>query len=175
MKRKLTIAVVVLVAVFIPTFLLQTALGECVKGAPVKTERYEGEMCVEIETGKIKRDGHGIYTWPDGTRYEGEWRNDKKEGRGTYTWSDGTRYEGEWLDDKKDGRGTLTRENGERYKGEWRDDKKEGRGTFTWPDGVHYEGEWLDDEKDGRGILTYKGKWRNGEYIGKSKMVKKSP
>jgi len=27
-----------------------------------------------------KMEGHGVFTWPDGRRYEGEYVDDKKEG-----------------------------------------------------------------------------------------------
>ena len=30
--------------------------------------------------------GYGVYTWPDGSRYEGDWMNGVKNGRGKYTW-----------------------------------------------------------------------------------------
>jgi hypothetical protein len=33
--------------------------------------------------------GYGIYTWPDGRKYEGEYLKDKKQGFGKYTWADG--------------------------------------------------------------------------------------
>ena len=42
------------------------------------------------------RHGHGVYTWPDGRKYEGEYSNDKKHGFGIYIWADGRRYEGNW-------------------------------------------------------------------------------
>ena len=32
--------------------------------------------------------------------YKGEWKDDKAHGRGVYTHVDGSRYEGEWLEDK---------------------------------------------------------------------------
>ena len=35
----------------------------------------------------------GLYTWPDGTRYEGEWREHTRDGFGVHTYADGTRYE----------------------------------------------------------------------------------
>ena len=38
--------------------------------------------------------GEGIYTWPDGRKYLGEYSRDKKEGYGTYYWPDGRCYEG---------------------------------------------------------------------------------
>ena len=38
-------------------------------------------------------------TFSDGTKYEGEWRNDKKDGRGTFTNPDGETFDTEWKDD----------------------------------------------------------------------------
>ena len=29
-------------------------------------------------------DGHGVFTWPDGNKYEGDWKNGKAEGKGIY-------------------------------------------------------------------------------------------
>ena len=66
------------------------------------------------------RTGRGTYTWPDGRRHEGEYRDDKMNGYGTFTWPDGKRYEGEYRDDKQDGYGTLTQPGGGRWEGQWR-------------------------------------------------------
>ena len=30
--------------------------------------------------------GHGLFTWPDGRRYEGGYQNDKKQGHGEFEW-----------------------------------------------------------------------------------------
>ncbi len=38
----------------------------------------------------------GEYTWPDGTRYSGEYVNDLKEGYGEFYWKNGKVYKGEW-------------------------------------------------------------------------------
>jgi len=38
--------------------------------------------------------GNGIYNWPDGRRYEGDYINDKKHGFGIYTYPDGRCYKG---------------------------------------------------------------------------------
>ena len=35
---------------------------------------------------------HGVLTWPNGARYEGGWRAWRKEGRGIYTWPDRSQY-----------------------------------------------------------------------------------
>jgi len=37
---------------------------------------------------------------PDGKKYEGEWKNDKQCGKGIYTYSNGERTVGEWRDGK---------------------------------------------------------------------------
>lgn len=44
--------------------------------------------------------GFGVYTWKDGRKYEGEYKNDKKDGHGIYYWADGKKYDGMWNDGK---------------------------------------------------------------------------
>ena len=43
-----------------------------------------------------------MYTWPDGQRYEGEWKDSMRHGKGTFTNSDGTNYTNMWIDDEED-------------------------------------------------------------------------
>jgi hypothetical protein len=31
-------------------------------------------------------EGEGVFKWPDGRKYEGEYVDDKKEGRGVFYW-----------------------------------------------------------------------------------------
>jgi len=38
----------------------------------------------------------GTYTWTDGDKYVGQWRDNKKNGYGIYTWADGKTKEGIW-------------------------------------------------------------------------------
>ena len=61
---------------------------------------------------------------------------------GTYTTDDGTKYFGEWKDDKSHGQGTETYANGDRYVGQWKDGKYHGQGIFTYADGRIKEGIW---------------------------------
>jgi hypothetical protein len=45
-------------------------------------------------------EGIGIYTWNDGRKYEGMYKDDKKHGYGVYLWADGRTYEGFWFKGK---------------------------------------------------------------------------
>jgi hypothetical protein len=49
--------------------------------------------------------GLGIYTYPDGVIYEGQFNKDKKTGYGVYIWNDGRIYEGWWYGGKQHGLG----------------------------------------------------------------------
>ena len=48
----------------------------------------------------------GIYRWVNGSRYEGDWNNNKRNGNGKMIGVDGKIYEGDFRDNKKDGFGT---------------------------------------------------------------------
>ena len=63
------------------------------------------------------------YIYPDGSKYEGEWQNNKRHGQGILTRPDGMRYEGEWADGKPHGKGTLTSPNGKIRRGFWENGK----------------------------------------------------
>ncbi|CAI2381153.1 unnamed protein product [Moneuplotes crassus] len=54
---------------------------------------------------KCTRNGFGTMWWPNGTKYEGFWANDKPNGKGTFTWEDGRKFVGLWKNGKQHGRG----------------------------------------------------------------------
>ena len=56
-------------------------------------------------------EGFGKYTYLDGEKYEGNWRNGKYHVQGTYTCKDGEKFVGEWKDDKE-WNGTYYDQNG---------------------------------------------------------------
>ncbi|HVM61207.1 MAG TPA: hypothetical protein VMV72_10105 [Verrucomicrobiae bacterium] len=120
--------------------------------------------------------GWGIFSQPNGTRLEGEWRRGvpyKIKGRvvlpgsiveegtwdyvsgtgsGTITWRDGHTYAGTWKvtsgfsEECPDGAGTMAWPDGHKFVGHFRDGKMDGPGTMTWPDGKVVHGTWLQDE-----------------------------
>ena len=67
--------------------------------------------------------------------------------------SDGSKYVGEWRDDKPHGQGTYTFADGENYVGEFKDDKSHGQGTFTWFDGSKFVGKFNDGDQQ-QGTFT---------------------
>ena len=61
-------------------------------------------------------DGEGTFTWPDGRKYVGQYKNDKKEGYGEFEWSDGKKYKGNWLNGKQNGEGYFYNSNTKTWK-----------------------------------------------------------
>ena len=89
---------------------------------------------------------YGTYTFPDDSKYVGEWKDNKKHGKGTYTYSNGDKYTGEYKDNKRHGKGTVTSPDGYKYVGEFKGDKWHGKGTMTSPNSEKYIGGWRDGE-----------------------------
>ena len=63
-------------------------------------------------------EGTGTFTWSDGRKYVGEYKNDQKHGSGTFEWPDGRKYIGDWKDGKQHGEGIYIKE-GKNRKGIW--------------------------------------------------------
>ena len=122
--------------------------------------------------------GQGTLTWTDGTKYEGEFKDDKQNGQGTVTFANGAKYEGEFKDDNFHGQGTYTWPSGNKYVGEFKDNKQNGQGTYTTPNGFKYVGEHKDGKFNGQGTYTfadgrkYVGEWKDGKSVdGKTKLI----
>ena len=62
---------------------------------------------------------YGTFTIPDGSKYTGEYKDNKRHGKGTVTSPDGYNYVGEFKDDKKHGQGAMTLLEGYKYVGEF--------------------------------------------------------
>ncbi len=99
----------------------------------------------------------GIYTYPDGTTYDGDWQDGKRHGYGTWIRPDGTKYEGEWKDDKPHGDGVLTRPDGRKQIGEWIDGKYSGEKASPPFPKDHYQEPEMPTRDFGREPAPYAG------------------
>ena len=120
------------------------------------------------EFNEIRR---GIYTYSDGTVYEGEWEFRERNGQGTLTFADGRRYEGEFRSGQRHGKGVMTWSDGRTYSGDFQHGERTGEGTMSYPDGRRYIGEFRDGERTGKGKLIYpngrieEGQFKNGTLV----------
>ncbi len=127
---------------------------------------------IQIATVDAKN-GYQVFIYDDGTKYEGEWKDDQRNGQGKLTWTDGTVYSGAWINNYMHGQGTYTWPNGNTYTGEFKYDKMEGTGTYTSTTGDTYTGEWSNSKRNGKGTFkgadgsSYTGEWENNYMHGK--------
>ncbi len=89
-----------------------------------------------------KRNRQGSFTYGDGGKYIGEYKNGNRSGQGAYTFANGNNYVGEFIDGKFNGQGTATDADGNKYVGEFKNGKFHGQGTATDTDGRMKEGIW---------------------------------
>ena len=90
-----------------------------------------------------KREKYGIMEYNDGSKYEGEWKNDKQYGKGTFTANIANnnlylilhKYVGDFINDKREGNGIALYSNGNKYEGEWKNNKQYGKGIITYSSG----------------------------------------
>lgn len=150
----------------------------------------------EIQTGCISGDcnaGEGVFSYTDGSKFEGQFQNDKPDGWGTFSYPNGDRYVGAFKIGLKHGRGTFYYADGTQSTGEWREgeflgnpqiergrigciegDCTEGRGAYIYKDGTaKYMGMFSNGFPDGEGIIYYAngeryiGEWAIGSFNGK--------
>jgi hypothetical protein len=115
---------------------------------------------------------YGAFTYGDGMKYVGEWKDDKQSGQGTLTYANGSKYVGEFKDNELNGQGTFTYANGGSYVGEFKDGNENGQGTLIYANGAKYVGEFKDGKFNGRGTyFTAKGAiinvgiWADDKFI----------
>lgn len=128
-----------------------------------------GTYCGEWKNSKAH--GYGICTGPKGqARYEGSWHNGF-ELSGVYVWPNGHRFEGEWLSGRRHGLGVEYRGKWT-YQGEWEEGFKARYGVQKSQSGARYEGSWTSGLQEGYGIEIYAdggyyyGQWKTGMRSG---------
>ena len=114
---------------------------------------YSGETYVGPCNSNFNAHGTGTMTFPDGTKYVGQFMDGAKSGHGKIQYADGTVYEGEFFKDAPHGRGICTSAKC-RYEGQLDAAHKQGLGKMTFANGDVYEGNFNNDKIDGAGILT---------------------
>lgn len=111
-----------------------------------------GTYCGEWETDSSH--GYGCGTGPGGRgRYEGLWERGGQVS-GVYTWPNGMKYLGSWKNNKRDGLGREARDDGTEYCGEFIRGTRGPYGMTRLPSGV-YRGSWKNGRQDGEGEEVY--------------------
>ncbi|KRX10097.1 Protein kinase-like domain [Pseudocohnilembus persalinus] len=119
--------------------------------------------------------------FPNGSKYQGQIKNNMRNGQGKFYFQDGGLYEGQWKDNKMDGKGILYYQNGQKaYDGQWKDDMFNGYATLfnenpqNSDTNINYKnfdqigncwnkylGHFENDLKHGQGTLYF----TNGEFF----------
>jgi hypothetical protein len=105
----------------------------------------------------------GTFTYPDGSKYEGDFVNGKRDGKGTYTYANGSTYQGEFSDNKYNGQGTYTGANGNQYVGAFLNGNYHGKGAYLYANGNQYIGDFINGNYHGEGTYSYAD---GGQYVG---------
>ena len=146
--------------------------GECKLFAIGKKKFIENKTA--LKTGCIKGNcvnGKGTKIWPNGDKYNGNWKNEKPHGLGTFIWVNGTKYIGDWEFGIQNGQGTVTWANGDKYIGGRKNGEADGQGTFIYADGTAQSGEWkngnlIERDSSGKAIGCVEGNCDNGKGTG---------
>ncbi len=135
--------------------------------------------------------GKGLFAYPEGSRYEGQFRNKLPDGYGTFYYANGNQYNGTFRKGNRHGRGTLIKKDGSVVSGEWRFGEympsgktppsllgcisgncMNGYGTYLYKDGNKYTGTFKRGYPDGYGTVQYKdgnryeGQMKEGAFEG---------
>lgn len=103
--------------------------------------------------GRYERESKGGKTvvFQDMKRYNLEYVGDEKiNNKGAFTYSNGDRYDGEWKDNRHHGKGVMQYDNGDRYTGDWANDLPHGKGVKSSRSGAKYDGDWDCDKRHGQ-------------------------
>lgn len=131
-------------------------------------------------TKNYKRNGYGEQKFPNGDRYEGNFKNDMFEGRGIYRYTSGNEYDGMFKRGTKEGKGEfrVKQKNGfDVYVGTFKKGLKEGKFTVNYANGDVFTGTYVKDRKSHGKIVyksgaVYEGPFENGNFSGKGVFTK---
>lgn len=97
---------------------------------------YEGEFS------NISKEGQGTATYPDGSKYTGQWKRNRRDGQGSIVTASGEFWSGTFAANKPyNGEGTLVLRDGTVVTGRITDGTFTGDVSVTLPDGTTYKGD----------------------------------
>ncbi len=99
-------------------------------------ENEEDEILDGIERIKNLADGTAQVTYVNGTKYEGDFKNNSITGKGTIYENDGTRSVGSFQNGKFEGNVKIFFNNGDIYDGEFHNNEPHGPGVILNADGT---------------------------------------
>ena len=149
----------------------------------------------DIQSGCVNGDcqnGKGTFAYPDGSRFEGNFRNGRPQGNGTFNYPNGEKYTGSFQNGVPHGKGQLAQSDGKTITGQWSEgeyigterlannrkgcidgDCQEGFGNYIFRDGAKYEGTFKNGLPHGTGKVLYRnsekyeGEMAKGSFNGK--------
>ncbi len=122
-------------------------------------------------------EGYGVYIYPSGGRYEGDFQRANPNGKGKLHFPNGDLYVGEWVNSYRQGVGKMIYNNGDLYEGGFVYSKFHGIGKYTFFVGGNYQGSWQMGAQHGFGILnnpdgtSYEGSFVTGKKQGIGKLT----
>ena len=112
--------------------------------------------------------GEGIYIYPSGAKFVGNFLNHLAHGFGILYFANGDIYEGMWNQHIRQGKGKLISKDNYTYTGEFENNKFHGTGKIEFSNTDNYTGNFVDGVFHGSGIYVassgqrFEGSWING-------------
>ncbi|WP_442942294.1 protein kinase domain-containing protein [Nostoc sp.] len=141
-----------------------------------KTEQFTSLPCSSEPTSPSSTTKPDI-KFPDGTEYYGvKGKNSNLSGKGVMIFKNGSRYDGEFKNNQRNGCGIYLYPPStsfyKDYVGQFVNDKFQGLGKIRWKDGNEYRGNFKAGTCEGQGIFQFadgslkSGIWQNGKLPG---------
>ena len=92
--------------------------------------------------------GRGIYMYPSGAKYIGDFKEGEIHGVGTCHYTDGSKYQGQWIYRYPEGNGIKTYADGTTWKGQWKKGKPVDEGGSFIEESMVSKGEVQNDGTD---------------------------
>ena len=125
---------------------------------PVKAQCVEGNCS----------DGEGVYVYPSGAKFVGNFLNHLAHGFGILYFANGDIYEGMWNQHIREGNGKLIANGKFTYTGEFSENNFHGRGIIKYQNSDEYAGYFKNGKFNGEGVYItsdgerFEGKWSDG-------------